>query len=418
VIKRFLLVLLSASSALMASAQDDPAVMEPASSTGLGLAQVLSRVRESSPRTLAELARVAEAQAAVKGSKILPNPSLNYMGNYLVQGANTGSQYFHQLMLDQPLPMWGQRSARIQAAKRDLDAARLHTAATVVELLAASQRAFYDLLAAQQRLGLLHQFELDLAQVEEIVKGRQKGGVASAYDVLRVSIEHRALLADIKTTEADITQAASALAVFLGEPGLRVRARGSLGPEDLPSEFESLWKSFASRKAALAAARADVRTAEAQTLVARRQALPAPNVQAGGIVTTNMQSSMVYVGMGLPLPIFNRGQGTIAQAEARAAQLRRESTAAELETKVALQQALALLDERRTALATYEQEVAGQIVELRRMTQTAYAGSQITLIELLDALRTQRDMHLTELNLQAQAKQAEVEVLAAAGMIR
>jgi cobalt-zinc-cadmium efflux system outer membrane protein len=393
----------------------DPAEAGDVALPAITLEEALALVRTRSPAVAVELARVDEARAAARSAQVIDNPDLSYMGNLLTGGANTGSANFHQLMLQQRVPLWGQRNARVDVARRELSSAGFGAAANITQLLLDTRRAFTLLLAAQASLTLLRAFDDDLSKVEEVVLGRQRGGVATEYDVARTRVERRALLARIRGAEGDVIRARAELAVLLGQPGRIYAAMGELLPEDLPTDYAQVWETRAEKQPALEAARADTAAAEASVRSARRKVAPTPTVQGGIIRTQNQASTMAYVGLSVPLAIFDHGQGSVGEANARLVRSRLVVEASEVRAKVSVAQALAEVARRRAAVTEYTQHVSGQVQELRRFTEAAYVGSQISILQVLDAMRAERDLRSGELELKLAEKLAEVTLREASG---
>jgi outer membrane protein TolC len=55
------------------------------------------------------------------------------------------------------------------------------------------------------------------------------------------------------------------------------------------------------------------------------------------------------------------------------------------------------------------------VQELRRFTEAAYVGSQISILQVLDAMRAERDLRSGELELKLAEKLAEVTLREASG---
>ena len=96
------------------SAQGGPSAL-PATVT---LDEVLRLLEERSPRTAAERAAIPVAAAERITAQTLPNPTVSYGGAFLVSGLSTGATTQHQMVAEQPLLMFHQRPARLDAADK------------------------------------------------------------------------------------------------------------------------------------------------------------------------------------------------------------------------------------------------------------------------------------------------------------
>jgi cobalt-zinc-cadmium efflux system outer membrane protein len=168
---------------------------------------------------------------------------------------------------------------------------------------------------------------------------------------------------------------------------------------------------------AVGAANKEERAALAHIDVAERERWPTPTLGVGALVTTDAYSLSAYAGLSLDLPLFDRGQGPIARAnaEARVAARQREAVIAEVTTE--LDRAKRLLEARQRALETFERDVVIRLPTLRQMAEDAYRSGQGTILDLLDTLRTLTDTRLIELDYIESEMLAEVNLLAASGRI-
>src|SRR5262249_24357391 len=73
------------------------------------LDQVLQLLSEESPRTIAERSEVRIAAADRIDAELWPNPDISYGGTQLARGPNTGTARAHQITMQQPLLLFGQR---------------------------------------------------------------------------------------------------------------------------------------------------------------------------------------------------------------------------------------------------------------------------------------------------------------------
>jgi cobalt-zinc-cadmium efflux system outer membrane protein len=139
----------------------------------------------------------------------------------------------------------------------------------------------------------------------------------SRPDVLQAEIQ----LHTIRTTLQDARYRHQAawrqLAVVAGAPGLRpVPLAGKL-EDDIPSlDWRKSLQDLLASSPLLMAQEAEIRTAEAALRLARAQAYPNVNVQVVAQRDHIDKFSSVSTLVALPVPLFNRNQGNIMNAEA------------------------------------------------------------------------------------------------------
>lgn len=136
--------------------------------------------------------------------------------------------------------------------------------------------------------------------------------------------------------------------------------------------------------------------ADARATLARREAIPSPRVgvfiereerhpAVGGTPDprTGLGSPRVGVGVSLPIPLFQRNQGIVAENRARSEQARyhREATELAIRTEV-----MAALDAYRSAgeeIRVLEEEVLLPARENQRLLDVAFQEGRIALPTLL-----------------------------------
>ena len=151
--------------------------------------------------------------------------------------------------------------------------------------------------------------------------------------------------------------------------------------------------------------------------LARRERWPVPSITVGTVAIQNYYSLSTQVGLTVPIPMFDWGQGLLARANARNQQARLQKEAVVAEAHAELKRALRLLEHRRRALATFEQDVLARLPSLQRMSQDSFRAGAAQLIELLDATRARFEIKLTHIDMQESTIQAEIDVLAVTGRI-
>jgi cobalt-zinc-cadmium efflux system outer membrane protein len=202
---------------------------------------------------------------------------------------------------------------------------------------------------------------------------------------------------------------------MIGVPGWRPRATGSLVPAWQPPDDATL-RAGAGRRPSVVAARAGEDAAQDDAAVAERAWWPMPDVTLGAFTTSDPGGTGMVVGLSIPLPLFDRGQGPRARAAAAARRARLQREAVSRAADVELDRALALYRERRAALDAYERDVISRLPKLRQMAEDAYRG-QGSIVDLVDALRSIREAELEHVDLQEQTLVAETDARAAAGLI-
>jgi outer membrane protein, heavy metal efflux system len=336
------------------------------------------------PTLEAARARVAEAQAAVVTAGARPNPSLS-------TAPGIPSPYLFNLDFGVPIETAGKRRHRVDSARNLKDAARFDLADSAWKVRSGVRAAFLNYLLAFR--------SLDLLRSEEHVRGDQVSILAQRFavgeiprpevDLARVELSKTHLA--ISAAEGQLAETKAALAASVGIPVAGLQGLNfSWADLDSPPSAESLSPEQIQRGAVLN--RLDVRRSLAQYAAAEADlqleiAKQYPDVQIGPGYTYEEKNNFFTLGLSTTLPLFNRNQGPIAEAEAR----RKEAAAAFLEKQVqvigASERALAVYIAALRELAEADQslhrlqdaqlQMAQQAVQLGEEDRLSLTGVQI-----------------------------------------
>lgn len=381
------------------------------------LPAVLRLVRDVSPRLSIERQAVAGAEANRITAGAYPNPTLNY-GRYRPSGGQAtlfeGSRQ-EQTTVEIPLLIAGQRSARVEKAEREIEAARARVASGASSLAAEAGSAFVALLAAQEKVALLSTANEELVRLRDIVAGREVSGMASRYDVTRLEIELGGFRTKLEDAKADISDRAGNLAALLGLQNWRPRASGDLRPLVLGADTLNNPRDRAGTSPATITALREETVAQSSVEVARRERWPIPSVSAGRSWTSEPFGAANFLGLSVEIPILDTRRGPLAkaEAEARSAALRRELAVAEVATN--LERFANVIAARQAALQRFQQEASARLPLLKQMAEDAYRLGRSSIFELLDSTRSRYDLHQTRIDLVAALFEAQLRFLATSG---
>jgi outer membrane protein TolC len=325
------------------------------------------------PSMEAARARLAEAEAATLTAGARPNPTLS-----LAPGVP--SPWLLNLDFAVPIETAGKRGHRIQSARSLNQAALLDLADAAWKVRSAVRLALLNCLLASRNLDAVRaEEELRGAQVRLLEQRLTVGEIARPeVDTARIELSKTHLAT--AAAEGNVNQTRAALAASMAVPTASLDGMDFAWPEfDSPPSAQSLSPASIQRDAVLN--RLDVRRALAQYAAAEADlqleiAKQYPDLQIGPGYSYEEGHSYFTLGLSATLPVFNRNQGPIAEAEAR----RREVAAAftEKQTQVIAQS--------ETSLARY----------ISALNELAEAGQSLRTLEDAQLHRTQRAVQLGE----------------------
>ncbi|MDT0136584.1 TolC family protein [Acidovorax sp. PRC11] len=362
------------------------------------LAQALAAARDNSEVNQARQ-ELAGARADVLSADHAPLPSLiaKTASIDLQHGPGPGNVFTRKRIdksvgIDWTWERGGKRALRKKAAESAADAAEADVEDTQVQQLTGALSAYYDLLAAQDRLAEVAAIERSLGQVAGMADRRVKAGDLSAQDASRTRIEAERARADTRAAEQARDDAALALAQVTGSTGSRLEAVDTPWPAlngDRPATDADL--------AAWAETRADVRAAlsraqAAQAALDGANALRQSDWTVGASVDhyPGTSTRQVELRVQIPLQWGYQYQGEIGRAQADYAKAQDALDNTRRLALLDLQRLRQTMDNAARRATDYDQGVLPRARQVADNAELAYRKGAIALTDLLDAQRTLR----------------------------
>ncbi len=366
-------------------------------------------------------ARVAEGEAALGRAEAVgvgrwSNPVLEWQRETVgLEGGERETQDIVTAAM--PLVLSGRLRLAAESAGQGARAAEARRDFARLKLWNEATRAFSSALGAQARRAILEDSLSALRRLESAIAAREKAGEVAGYHHLRVSIE-AATVEDLLLGAALDERKQKAEALRLLPPGsgpLPSLQGASRAERPLPPREEVL--SALEARPDVRALELEARSAELARRAAARSWIPEPTVNAGAkLIDVGQRDAAGYVvGLALPLPIFQHGQGEAARAEARRVLAESRRAALLHSARIHLAAAYDEVTGRRERLARHRATVLERTEELRRVAEAAYRGGNADLLDLVDAERASREARLAAVELSVAAIEAEADLLLLAG---
>lgn len=383
----------------------------------VSLAEVFDILKQRSPRYKAMQYEVEIAKSEGQAARVLPNPVLNLAILYLNQGFNQNGVATYYANVTLPLLIAGQRRMRVKTANVGVRAAEANVRANYNDIAHEARQRFAELQAAQERVAVLDAAIADLARLQAMINERQRSGVESEYDTVRLAIEGSTLKVRRVEQLAEAEDIAGRLGVLLGVSSWYPRAEGEFKELGVDVNPDRTWPQVERTQPAIEAARREEAHAVKGIDLAKRERWPVPAMTVGTVAIQNYYSISTTVGLTVPIPVFDWGQGLLARANARSQHARLHKDAVIAETQAELRRAARLLAHRREAIRTFEQEIFEKMARMQQMAEDSYRGGQSQLDDLLDANRARFEVKLTHVGMIEAVLKAEIDVLAVTGRI-
>jgi len=296
--------------------------------------------------------------------------------------------------INQLFEMAGKRGYRIESAAFGTQSAEANFEDAIRQLGFTVKDAYYRVQLAQRRLALAEENRDRFARILEINTIRFKKGYIAEVDLIRIRLQ----VVDFQSQVIQYTQegdtARADLRVLLGiTPATELLLTTELDYHRVDPNIETLRVAAIEARPDIRAKRLAQNQRMADLKLAKAYRYPDVTVGAGYWVQGPRgpdNPNQPVLNFGVPLPLFNRNQGGIVQAEVgmQLADADLKKTLIQVESEVDL--AYRNLIQTRRLVEAYR---AG-VLEDARLTLTivekAYERGGATIIDLLDAARTSR----------------------------
>ena len=268
--------------------------------------------------------RLALAQAGVVTARQVPNPSLSVAPGNGILASEAPSPLTIGFLINFIVETFGKREIRTDQAKNLVDAARQDLATAAWQIRSGVRTALLDLWASEGRLRLARKRLVLQEQIVALLERRFTAGDASALDVARERINLSQVTLAARDAERQAGQARARLGAAIGVPARAVeQVTVSLVTFDQPPtvpDVRDISEGGLRRRALLE--RSDVlgllADYDASQMGLRLEiAKQYPNLTVGPGYAFDRGDNLYNFELTLDLPIFNRNQGPISEAEAR-----------------------------------------------------------------------------------------------------
>lgn len=363
------------------------------------LAQALAAALLRNPELAAFSWEVRSREARALQAGLLPNPEAGVeLENFGGTGATSSFDSTEStLLLSQRIETAGKRSKRREAATRDADVAAWEYEMARLQVFASVQHAFYEVLAAQERLALSEELvrvtETSRSAVERLVSR----GATPRAELTRAAVEASAARVDVSSARRALEAARAQLAATWG--GLApdfTRVEGEIGEISAPPD-PSAARTWLARNPELQ--RWDREVARHESLVALEDARRFPDVTAGAGVRRLEESddTALVAQLSVPIPVFDRNQGARAAARSDLRKAEYERRAAHARLSAALESTQQQLSARFEEVASLRGEILPAANEAFEQVRQGYGRGLFRNVDVLDAQRRLFELRLREI---------------------
>ncbi len=355
----------------------------------LSLDQALALAEQNSPLLKGALATVDRAHAGIQTARTYTNPTVEFLAGH--QSARSVAipgipGFLQHYSASQAIEIPSERRTRILAAQFSLAGYEYQLAGIRLSVVADVRRSFYDVLRRKEQVSYAKD---NLALVENLrrrVSLEVQVGEKGKLELTRAEAEFARARAAVNSAEVELANSRAILKAVMGTP-----SDEEFDPQGTPEEpvhlapLPELRIQVLSTHPALSESTA--RTAEAQAMVKHELARRLPQPSVYGEYERQPDLAFYRFGVNVPLPLWDKRKGPIAEAKAEVNRSRASARQRELEI-------LAMLDRAFDQYQIRDQQVqslqAGSLREAQAAVDaalSAYRYGERGILEVLDAQR-------------------------------
>lgn len=371
---------------------------------GLSLQQAVTLALEQNYDVKLSALAIRQAEAGTVIANAAPNPTLSIQAvniNQRAAGFGSGSlrdkNMDTSLQIGQLIERGGKRALRTETASRLAQASRLDSNEVQRQLRLAVSQAYYDLLAAQERLTVTRETAVLFDGTLTAAQKRKKAGDLAGAEVDRIQVDALRARNDVRQTEADLSKAQLVLALLLNlpSPATTLQATDSWPAFESPALATDITPRIEQRPDVKAALER-VNAAESARRLALASRTRDVTVGLQFLHSPNTDNNNTY-GISVQVPLFTRyaydGEISSAEVALESARETLEKTraAAHNEVEQSLQSVQAAAERGRR----FQQELLGAAKKSADAVEFGFKNGALSVMDVLDARRTYR---LTQLD--------------------
>ena len=374
------------------TAEEPSQLQEP---TGpINLRQALALALEHNPNLKAISWTVRAGEAKTLQAGLRPNPELETeIKEFGGSGDLSGfSAIETAVQLSIPIELGGVRGKEKQSAALETQLAGWNYEAARLYVLTQVNQAFIDVLAAQESVALSEELVRLAEQFYNTVKAQIEAGKVSPVEGTRAQVELVNSRIALENSRRGLESARFALGATWGS--ISPTFEGVEGQLEMTNPIPTAEQLASRLPQHPNIARWTVEIAHRRAAIQLEKSRRVPDLSIGGGMKHLNESGEVafIVGLSLPIPMFDRNQGAIREAEYNLTKAFEERKLEEVAVHVALATAYSALSAAATTVTVMKDEVLPSAQSAFDAVTEGYRIGKFDFLEMLDAQRTLFDV--------------------------
>ncbi len=341
------------------------------------------------------------------------------------------------LSISQVIELGGKRAKRVALAEEEKQLVQWDYEAARADVIAETARAFVEVLVAQERVSQERDLVALAEDVARTMAARVDAGQVSPLENNRAQIAESTTAIALANAERELRIAQAKLAAqWGGTQVLYTEVAGDLDGVSPVAPIEHLIERL-EQNPDMARWATELAVRDARFHLERAKRIPDPEVVFGvkrqgiagrsvsqigsdtdgalSLSQTDIDSDRdaeygVLLGVSVALPIFDRNQGNIAEAEALASEASEERRGAAVAVHVALVESWETAEAAYDELQSLENEILAKARATVEKTREGYELGKFSYLDVLDAQRTLFDAQVARLDALTRYHTANVDI--------
>lgn len=380
----------------------------------LSLEQVYKHVINQNPQVQSYRARIMAAEGNRIQEGLMPNPEAvfeaeNIGGDSPRNGFNSAE---YTLGVEQQFEIAGKRGKREQVASLEKQQVSQDSLARVQAILAQSKAAYMRVAIAQERVALADKRVALAGKTHTTVKKRINAAKAADIQHTKADLEVSAAEVEQRKAQNEWELAKVSLANLMGLPAINQNILADLNAVPDVPEREAIMQALEQTPMSVMSELSVMREASELDL-ARANGVPDPTFGLGVRRYNEDDGTAFLASVSIPLTIFDRNQGRVAEAKANLLAAEADQKALRLNLERQAMELWQTLTSAREEVLAYQNGLLPSAQKAYSQAEDGYDRGAFTFLDYLDAQRTlfdTQESHLEALGNFYEAK-AQMDML-------
>ncbi len=328
------------------------------------------------------------ADAGIRQAGLWANPTLE-MESENFSGDNPGfSRAENTVSISQPLLLGGKIKHQKNIAAKEKEIVRLQYEAAKRDVLLKVEETFYEILLARKNVDYATEAQT-IAQNLYDFYAKKAGGKESTPQMLSAEIELSQTTIEVMNAGQALESAKKNLAVLWGGAEIVLgECKGDLDREFKVPDYNEIKKRLLENNPELQMTALQEEKGDFLLQAAKSERIPDVDVALGVRRFEEDDNYAMVASLSVPLPLFNRNQGSIQEALVNQKKVKEDGNAAKNRLLYELNEVYRTFEASRRQVDIFKKSILLKTESYFAATRESYNGGALEYLEVLEAQRT------------------------------